>query len=88
MSAADMGGAYDADTSAEHAYIAYGRFSDVTFPTCDSDSDSSCPEHSIFGYMVDSNSYQESPRLERSGSACGSPTTSRRPGGAFAERVP
>mmetsp|Transcript_16887 Transcript_16887/g.39463 ORF Transcript_16887/g.39463 Transcript_16887/m.39463 type:complete len:822 (+) Transcript_16887:116-2581(+) len=83
---ADMFGSFDFSTSSEHAYIADGRFTDVTFPTCDDD-DASCPEHSIYGYMIDSNSYQSGATLERAGSACGIPTTSKLPGCQFAERA-
>jgi len=84
---ADMFGSYNTSEHQTDAYIADGRFSDVSFPLCDTSEDSSCPEHSIFGYMIDSNSYQPDNRLQRSVSVCGMPTTSKLAGCKFAERA-
>ena len=66
-----------------------GRFTDVNFYRCgDGDGiDDTCPEHSIYGYMIDANSYQAGGRLERSASICGIPTASKLPGCLFAERA-
>ena len=86
---AEMFGSYDWDTTDDHSFIKDGRFTDVNFYRCgDGDSiDDTCPEHSIYGYMIDANSYQAGGRLERSASICGIPTASKLPGCLFAERA-
>ena len=80
-----MFGSYDTSTTSEHAYIADGRFTDVEMQVC-GDNDT-CPEHSIYGYMIDANCYKDTRRIERSNSVCGLPTTSKLAGCKTAERA-
>ena len=79
-----MFGSYNFNTSAKYSHLADSRFKDVQFHLAN---DSTCPEHSIYGYIIDSNSMQRESTLERTASVCGVPTMSKLAGCKFAERA-